>query len=42
MRVVFWFLVAVGAVWALIAAATRQFQHRIDDEARALLEEAAR
>ena len=37
MRVAFWLLVAVAAIWALIAAATRQFQHRIDDEARALL-----
>ena len=37
MRVVFWLLFAVAAVWALIAAATRQFQHRIDGEARALL-----
>ena len=37
MRVVFWLLFAVAAVWALIAAATRRFQHRIDGEARALL-----
>jgi acetyl coenzyme A synthetase (ADP forming)-like protein len=36
-RVVFWLLFAVAAVWALIVAATRQFQHRIDGEARALL-----
>ena len=37
MRVVFWLLFAVAAVWALTAAATRRFQHRIDGEARALL-----
>ena len=37
MRIVFWFLLVVAAVWALTAAATRRFQHRIDGEARALL-----
>jgi hypothetical protein len=37
MRIVFWLLFVVGAVWALTAAATRRFQHQIDAEARALL-----
>jgi hypothetical protein len=37
MRIGFWLLLAVAAVWAVIAAATRQFQQRIDGEARALL-----
>ena len=37
MRVVFWLLLAIAGVWALTAAATRRFQHRIDGEGRALL-----
>ena len=37
MRVAFWLLFAVAAVWALTGAAKRRFQHRIDDEARSLL-----
>jgi hypothetical protein len=37
MRVVFWLLLVVAGIWALTAAATRRFQHRVDGEARALL-----
>jgi hypothetical protein len=37
LRIGFGLLFVVGAGWALTAAATRRFQHRIDGEARALL-----
>jgi len=37
MRVVFWLLLVVAAVWAVTAAAKRRFHDRVDGEARALL-----